>query len=71
MISNHDDDAFVQQSLSAGAHGFLSKTEPSNLLGVAVRTVHGNQRYFKPTVAGPADAQPPPPLHYNPALGTP
>lgn len=72
MVSNHDEAAFVRESLAAGAHGFLSKTELSNFLLIAVRTVHANQRFIKPLpeeAAGDASTLPSPPC--NPALGTP
>jgi DNA-binding NarL/FixJ family response regulator len=72
MISNHDEAPFVRESLAVGAHGFLSKTELSTSLLIAVKTVYANQRFIKPLPEETAaDTSPLPSSPCDPALRTP
>jgi DNA-binding NarL/FixJ family response regulator len=51
VLSIHDDEEYVVQSVRAGAQGYLSKdASPSELRG-AVRALHGGGSYFNASVA--------------------
>jgi DNA-binding NarL/FixJ family response regulator len=44
MVTNHDEADFARASFSAGALGFLTKSDVSAQLAAAIRQVYGNQR---------------------------
>lgn len=46
MVSNHDDFHFARASFSAGASGFLTKSDLSSELAQAIRQVHANETYM-------------------------
>lgn len=46
MITNHDNVFFVREAFSAGARGFLSKSDLSSELIAAVRDVHSKKEFI-------------------------
>ncbi|MGC9451353.1 MAG: response regulator [Oceanipulchritudo sp.] len=50
MLSAHGDDPYVEESLEAGAAGFLLKHAPGIALTHAIREVHAGRRYFSPSI---------------------
>ncbi len=52
MMTNHEGETFVQQALTQGADGYLSKdSEPEELL-LAIKSVRRGMPYISPKVAG-------------------
>jgi len=52
MLTHHEGETFVEQALSAGADGYLSKDSESEELTLAIQAVHRGQPYVSPKVAG-------------------
>ena len=51
MLSVHDDQEFVRESVRIGAHGYLRKdTTPADLRN-AIRAVHAGDAFYSPSVA--------------------
>jgi DNA-binding NarL/FixJ family response regulator len=46
VLSSYDDVKFVQEIISRGADGFLSKTSAGNHIVEAIKTVHKGEQYF-------------------------
>jgi two-component system, NarL family, invasion response regulator UvrY len=46
MVTNHDDAVVARASFSAGALGFLTKSDVSAQLAGAIRQVYGNQSFL-------------------------
>ncbi|MEO0733305.1 MAG: response regulator transcription factor [Bacteroidota bacterium] len=46
MLSMHDSEEYVLQSIKAGAHGYLLKDASRDEFIKAIRTIHGGERYF-------------------------
>lgn len=57
MLSHHEGQSFIHQSLQAGAHGYLSKDSEPEELALAVRTVVHGKTYVSPKVTGVLVAQ--------------
>lgn len=51
MMTHHEGESFVQQSLERGADGYLSKDSDPDELAIAVRSVLRGQPYISPKVA--------------------
>ncbi|MCC5811914.1 MAG: response regulator transcription factor [Ectothiorhodospiraceae bacterium] len=51
IMSMHDQPAFVEQTLKAGAMGYITKSSAPEILLEAVREVVGGRRYLGPDVA--------------------
>ena len=51
MLTHHEGQTFVNQSLKAGADGYLSKDSEPEELALAVRSVHRGNAYISPKVA--------------------
>lgn len=51
MLTHHEGETFVEQALSAGADGYLSKDSEPEELTLAIQAVHRGQPYVSPTVA--------------------
>ena len=51
MLTHHEGQTFVNQSLKAGADGYLSKDSEPEELALAVRSVHRGSAYISPKVA--------------------
>lgn len=60
VYSMHEDTASIDQSLRAGANGYVSKREESDVLCQAVQSLLSGQRYLGPyaarALAGPGDS---------------
>jgi len=52
MLTHHEGHTFVEQSLRAGAQGYLSKHSDEAELALAVESVHRGDPYVSPRVAG-------------------
>lgn len=52
MLTQHEGESFVQQSLAAGAEGYLSKDSDPAELRLAIEAVHRGDYYISPKVAG-------------------
>ena len=52
MLTNHESGRFLEESLQAGAAGFLTKDSEPEELRVAVESVHSGRNYVTPRVAG-------------------
>jgi DNA-binding NarL/FixJ family response regulator len=46
FLSGHDDDIFIERAFSAGASGFVSKTDSSEDIYMAIQTVSAGGRYI-------------------------
>jgi DNA-binding NarL/FixJ family response regulator len=46
MVTNHDDSASARAAISAGAHGFLTKSDISAQLALAIRQVYANETFL-------------------------
>ena len=46
MLSMHDSEEYVLQSIKAGAHGYLLKDASRDEFLKAIQTIHGGERYF-------------------------
>jgi DNA-binding NarL/FixJ family response regulator len=51
MLSVHDDQEIVRESVRIGAHGYLRKDTTPGDLRMAIRAVHAGDAYFSPSVA--------------------
>ena len=51
MLSVHDDQEFVRESVRIGAHGYLRKDTTPADLRAAIRAVHAGDAFFSPSVA--------------------
>jgi DNA-binding NarL/FixJ family response regulator len=51
MLSVHDDQEIVRESVRIGAHGYLRKDTTPGDLRSAIRAVHAGDAYFSPSVA--------------------
>ena len=51
ILTLHDSESLVQEVLSAGARGFLLKSDAARDLVTAVEALQNNKRYFTPKVA--------------------
>ena len=51
MLSVHDDQEIVRESVRIGAHGYLRKDTTPGDLRTAIRAVHAGDAYFSPSVA--------------------
>jgi len=52
MLTHHEGETFVNQALSAGADGYLSKDSDPAELALAIESVHRGKMYLSPKVAG-------------------
>ena len=52
MLTHHEGQTFVDQSLKAGADGYLSKDSDPAEMGLAIRAVHRGDPYVSPKVSG-------------------
>lgn len=51
VLSMHTDPAYVERALAAGAHGYVTKSSPPEILLEAVETLAGGGRYLSPDLA--------------------
>jgi DNA-binding NarL/FixJ family response regulator len=51
ILSAHNDDAYVDQTIASGASGFLLKQTSAHDLSRAIRTVHKGNTFFSPSIA--------------------
>jgi len=51
MLTNHEGETFVNQALTAGADGYLSKDSDQAELALAIEAVHRGNPYISPKVA--------------------
>lgn len=58
-LTRHDDDAFVQELLEAGASGYVLKQSPSAELVRAIRVAAQGGRYLDPSLPAPDAARDP------------
>lgn len=56
VTSGHYNPSTVSLALRAGAHGFVGKTQPVEVLAKAIRTVAADRRYLDPLMAAELDA---------------
>lgn len=47
VFTMHENTAFVEQALEAGANGYITKNNAANVLVEAIRKVHGGERYIQ------------------------
>jgi two-component system invasion response regulator UvrY len=47
VFTMHENTAFVEQSLEAGANGYITKNNAANVLVEAIRKVHAGERYVQ------------------------
>jgi DNA-binding NarL/FixJ family response regulator len=52
MLTHHEGQTFVEQSLRAGAEGYLSKDSDAAELALAIAAVHRGDPYVSPKVSG-------------------
>lgn len=52
MLTHHEGQSFVEQSLRAGAEGYLSKDSDAAELALAIAAVHRGDPYVSPKVSG-------------------
>ncbi len=52
MASTHEGSSFVQQSLQAGADGYISKDSEPEELRLAIESIRSGEAYLSPRVAG-------------------
>ncbi|MDP6738643.1 MAG: response regulator transcription factor [Planctomycetota bacterium] len=52
MLSHHEGQTFVDESIKAGADGYLSKDSDPEEMGLAIRSVHAGNAYVSPKVSG-------------------
>ncbi|MEZ6014154.1 MAG: response regulator transcription factor [Planctomycetota bacterium] len=52
VLTNHESGRFLEESLRAGAAGYLTKDSEPEELRVAVESVHAGRNYVTPRVAG-------------------
>ena len=50
VLSSYDDTRFIQEIVSLGARGFLSKSSAGNQIVRAIKTVYGGSEYFSDDV---------------------
>lgn len=51
MLSAHNDDAYVENAVQAGASGYLLKQTSAQEVCKAIREVHGGKTFFSPSVS--------------------
>src|SRR5260370_41186882 len=51
VLTMHESDQMVQRSLDAGAHGYMLKSDLTDCLPKAVKTVSDGKRFLTPRVA--------------------
>jgi DNA-binding NarL/FixJ family response regulator len=51
VLTMHDSDQMVRRALEAGAHGYLLKSDLTNSLPKAVKTISEGKRFFTPEVS--------------------
>jgi two-component system response regulator NreC len=51
IYTYHDDEAYLEQALLAGAHGYVLKSDPNQLIMTALRAVHAGEMFISPAVA--------------------
>lgn len=52
MVTHHEGESFVEQSLKAGADGYLSKDSEPDELALAIRSIYKGRPFVSPKVAG-------------------
>ena len=52
MLSHHEGQTFVDESIKAGADGYLSKDSDPEEMGLAIRSVYAGNAYVSPKVSG-------------------
>ncbi len=52
MLSHHEGQTFVDESIKAGADGYLSKDSDPEEMGLAIRSVYRGNAYVSPKVSG-------------------
>ena len=52
IYTYHDDETYLEQALQAGAKGYLLKSDPTQLLLTALRTVQAGDTFISPALAG-------------------
>ncbi len=52
IYTYHDDETYLEQALLAGAKGYLLKSDPTQLLLTALRTVQAGDTFISPALAG-------------------
>jgi two-component system, NarL family, response regulator LiaR len=50
MLSSFDDEAYIDQAIQAGVHGYILKSASDETLASAVRAAHRGERVLSPTV---------------------
>lgn len=55
MLSVHDHQQYVLESVKAGAHGYLRKDTLPAELRTAIQTIHAGETYFPATLSVPTD----------------
>ncbi len=55
MLSVHDHQQYVLESVKAGAHGYLRKDTLPAELRTAIQTIHAGETYFPATLSTPTD----------------
>ncbi len=55
MLSVHDHQQYVLESVKAGAHGYLRKDTLPSELRTAIQTIHAGETYFPATLSTPTD----------------
>jgi len=55
MLSVHDHQQYVLESVKAGAHGYLRKDTLPTELRIAIQTIHAGETYFPATLSTPTD----------------
>lgn len=50
MISMHNEPYYIEQSIQEGAQGYIIKSESTDLLMIAINTIHSGEKYLSPSV---------------------
>jgi two-component system, NarL family, invasion response regulator UvrY len=66
MVTNHDDADFARASFSAGALGFLTKSDAQAQLAAAIRQVYANEGFLSKSVKLEGELSPSLPSAGNP-----
>jgi DNA-binding NarL/FixJ family response regulator len=51
ILSAHSDDAYVEQAMSLGARGFITKQTASHILPVAIREIYKGVEFYSPEIS--------------------
>lgn len=51
ILSAHSDDAYVENVMTLGAHGYLIKQSSSHVLSEAIREVHKGKAFYSPGIS--------------------